>query len=98
MRILLFESSNYLICEFSLLFFRDDERKPKAAESTSRKKSRPTRDTGRKCYAESPVEDEDEEEEAEDGVDLGVTTGQDDGDEDALGAVDVDKMIGQDIK
>ena len=35
MRIILFESSNYLICEFSLLFFRDDERKPKAEEMNS---------------------------------------------------------------
>jgi hypothetical protein len=84
MRIILFQSSNFLICEFTLFFSSDDERKPKAAEmtsirkktkvnhppatSTSRKKSRPTRDTARKCYAESPGGNEDDDEEEEDDV------------------------------
>ena len=121
MRIILFQSSNFLICEFALLFARDDERKPKAAEmtfirrktkvnhppatSTSKKKSRPTRDTARKCYAESPGENEDDDVEEEDDV---IAEEKEDDDvidvgDDAIAGVDVDEMIGeenrqQDIK
>ena len=102
MQIILFQSSNFLICEFSLLFVRDDKRKPKAAEmttipkktkviyppatSTSKKKSCRTRDTARKCYAESPDENEDEDDKEDDDViDVG---------DDAIVGVDADKMIG----